>query len=245
MGQTGRRVRRNEMEMAISDLMVMICDERRSRSRRFRFAHAQQRSALKPTHALFPPSLLPKNRQSSSQSTRNPAFQLFPTRPVLPLHHQKATHIMPPPRPGDAFPNVDLWVLSPATPDSKPRQPVAVKPLDLFRGKRLLVVVGIPGPVRSGGIWLARLGGEWGRERRLTSGELMKRPSLPSALHYLHLLTQKYISKHSQFTPGCSKSHVPGFLEAAKELRAKGIDQVYVVSTADGKSKKGNTGRLA
>jgi len=31
---------------------------------------------------------------------------------------------------------------------------------------------------------------------------------------------------------------VPGFLEAAKELRAKGVDQVYVVSTADGKSIK-------
>lgn len=58
---------------------------------------------------------------------------------------------MPPPRPGDVFPNVDLWVLSPATPDNKPRQPMTVKPLELFKGKRRVVVVGIPGPVRS--VW--------------------------------------------------------------------------------------------
>lgn len=37
------------------------------------------------------------------------------------------------------------------------------------------------------------------------------------------------------FTPGCSRSHVPGFVEAYDELQAKDIDQVLVVSTTDGK----------
>lgn len=73
-----------------------------------------------------------------------------------------------PPRAGDAFPNVDLWVLSPATPDNKPRQPVAIKPLDLFKGKRRVVVVGIPGPVRSGGCRLGfeRVGREEETDKR-------------------------------------------------------------------------------
>lgn len=36
------------------------------------------------------------------------------------------------------------------------------------------------------------------------------------------------------FTPGCTKSHAPGFLQTAHELHAKGIQGVYCVSASDG-----------
>jgi peroxiredoxin len=45
------------------------------------------------------------------------------------------------------------------------------------------------------------------------------------------LFTSPSIQSHPQ---GCSRSHVPGFVESHDALRAKGIDQVFVVSTADG-----------
>ena len=119
------------------DLMVMIEMWRRSLRSASNAHHTDTQLTLSTSlHTT-------KNRPAQqSYRRRHPALALPPTI--------TKPHIMPP-RAGDAFPNVDLWVLSPATPDNKPRQPVAVKPLDLFKGKRRVVVVGIPGAVRGGG----------------------------------------------------------------------------------------------
>lgn len=73
-----------------------------------------------------------------------------------------------------------------------------------------------------GGDWPAGVGGQ----------------SLPCPSYFVYMCSYNDIFQTLQFTPGCSRSHVPGFLEAAKDLRAKGIDQVYVVSTADGRSEE-------
>eukprot|EP00593_Proboscia_inermis_P009522 CAMPEP_0171308798 /NCGR_PEP_ID=MMETSP0816-20121228/18911_1 /TAXON_ID=420281 /ORGANISM="Proboscia inermis, Strain CCAP1064/1" /LENGTH=170 /DNA_ID=CAMNT_0011791919 /DNA_START=66 /DNA_END=578 /DNA_ORIENTATION=+ len=35
------------------------------------------------------------------------------------------------------------------------------------------------------------------------------------------------------FTPGCSKSHLPSFIEAMDDLKAKGIEEVLCVATND------------
>jgi peroxiredoxin len=35
------------------------------------------------------------------------------------------------------------------------------------------------------------------------------------------------------FTPGCSKSHLPSFMEAAADLKAKGVDMILCVATND------------
>jgi peroxiredoxin len=35
------------------------------------------------------------------------------------------------------------------------------------------------------------------------------------------------------FTPGCSKLHLPGFLEQADELRARGVDTIACISVND------------
>lgn len=35
------------------------------------------------------------------------------------------------------------------------------------------------------------------------------------------------------FTPGCSKTHLPGFVSAAASLRARGIDSIFCLSVND------------
>lgn len=35
------------------------------------------------------------------------------------------------------------------------------------------------------------------------------------------------------FTPGCSKTHLPGFVEKADELKSKGVNDIYCVSVND------------
>jgi hypothetical protein len=35
------------------------------------------------------------------------------------------------------------------------------------------------------------------------------------------------------FTPGCSKSHLPSFMEAQDELKAKGVEATFCVATND------------
>lgn len=35
------------------------------------------------------------------------------------------------------------------------------------------------------------------------------------------------------FTPGCSKSHLPSFMDAQKELKAKGVDLTICIATND------------
>ncbi len=35
------------------------------------------------------------------------------------------------------------------------------------------------------------------------------------------------------FTPGCSKSHLPSFMEAKNELKGKGIEMIICVATND------------
>ncbi|KAF7378952.1 hypothetical protein HZH66_015186 [Vespula vulgaris] len=35
------------------------------------------------------------------------------------------------------------------------------------------------------------------------------------------------------FTPGCSKTHLPGFVQKANELKSKGINDIYCVSVND------------
>ena len=32
------------------------------------------------------------------------------------------------------------------------------------------------------------------------------------------------------FTPGCSKTHLPGYVEAAADLKAKGVNEIVCVS---------------
>jgi len=119
---------------------------------------------------------------------------------------------------GDLFPNVDLWVLEPAHSDNKPRQPVSVRSWELVKGKRRVIFVGIPGPVsRSRSLWKAHS------------------ITIASKSSVLQSINQYMIQ---QFTPGCSKSHVPGFIETALRLQAKGIDDIYVISTADGTNGK-------
>lgn len=85
-----------------------------------------------------------------------------------------------PPRIGDRLPlDVKVWVLQG---QEGKRQPMALRLRELLNGKRLSVLVGIPGP----------------------------------------------------FTPGCSRSHVPQFVERSAQLKAKGVEAVFVISTADG-----------
>ncbi|KAI4495691.1 hypothetical protein M0802_008526 [Mischocyttarus mexicanus] len=35
------------------------------------------------------------------------------------------------------------------------------------------------------------------------------------------------------FTPGCSKTHLPGFIQKADELKSKGVNDIYCVSVND------------
>lgn len=35
------------------------------------------------------------------------------------------------------------------------------------------------------------------------------------------------------FTPGCSKTHLPGFISAAPSLKARGVDEIFCVSVND------------
>ena len=35
------------------------------------------------------------------------------------------------------------------------------------------------------------------------------------------------------FTPGCSKTHLPGYVEAAADLKGKGINEIVCVSVND------------
>jgi 2-Cys peroxiredoxin 5 len=35
------------------------------------------------------------------------------------------------------------------------------------------------------------------------------------------------------FTPGCSKSHLPSFMEAQADLKAKGVDMTICIATND------------
>ena len=35
------------------------------------------------------------------------------------------------------------------------------------------------------------------------------------------------------FTPGCSKTHLPGYVEAAADLKAKGVNEIVCVSVND------------
>jgi peroxiredoxin len=48
------------------------------------------------------------------------------------------------------------------------------------------------------------------------------------------------------FTPGCTKVHAPGFIEAVRNgsFRSKGIEHVYCVSSADGKGSYEHVCRL-
>lgn len=141
---------------------------------------------------------------------------------------------MAPPQPGDRLPlDLNVWVLSPEDPDNpgKARQPVAVTLAEVLKGKRRCILVGIPGPFTPGAC---------GRKLVLVLREaaLRRRPDWVNLIYLVH--GQKSFDD-DRLTPfdtrhlsGCSRSHVPGFVEAHHELRAKGIDQVFVVSTADG-----------
>ena len=35
------------------------------------------------------------------------------------------------------------------------------------------------------------------------------------------------------FTPGCSKTHLPGYVEAAADMKAKGVNEIVCVSVND------------
>lgn len=71
---------------------------------------------------------------------------------------------------------------------------------------------------------------------KVTLRELVTGGDKPEAVDLLKLIGDKRVAIFGvpgAFTPGCSKSHLPSFMEAQEELRAKGIDLTICVATND------------
>lgn len=58
----------------------------------------------------------------------------------------------------------------------------------------------------------------------------------PTAINIAELIKGKKVAIFAvpgAFTPGCSKSHLPSFIEAQEELKAKGVELTICVATND------------
>mmetsp|Transcript_14226 Transcript_14226/g.39448 ORF Transcript_14226/g.39448 Transcript_14226/m.39448 type:complete len:198 (+) Transcript_14226:133-726(+) len=70
----------------------------------------------------------------------------------------------------------------------------------------------------------------------VTMKQLVTGDAAPKAVDLLELIAGKKVAIFGvpgAFTPGCSKSHLPSFMEAQDELKAKGVELTICVATND------------
>lgn len=67
----------------------------------------------------------------------------------------------------------------------------------------------------------------------LTSGKKVRASGPPHSPPPHHLLQVVLFAVPGAFTPTCSLKHLPGFIEKADELKAKGVDTIGCVATND------------
>jgi hypothetical protein len=66
--------------------------------------------------------------------------------------------------------------------------------------------------------------------------ELVTGAERPVPLNIAELVSDKKVAIFGvpgAFTPGCSKSHLPSFMDAEADLKAKGVDMVLCIATND------------
>jgi peroxiredoxin len=120
---------------------------------------------------------------------------------------------MPEVQAGDVIPEVTMKELVTGA-----EGPVEIQLTDLIKGKKV-AIFGVPG-------------GRFHHTRRHATENIL-------LFHYYHFpridapLTPAACPLIPAFTPGCSKSHLPSYITAQDDLKAKGVDMTICVATND------------